>query len=136
MVIDYKLGSSISMLDFEKELTLQAMIYAIAMNDLFGSSPVGAEYRPLKNWAPEGYYAVSSGVSKRNRTFDDQAFAAKLDLCKKIVLGIAQNIRLGRIAAEPKDCKSYCSFKGICRIDDYKLMKLKENGPQSEEAEL
>ena len=36
MVIDYKLGSSISMLGFEKELTLQAMIYAIAMNDLFG----------------------------------------------------------------------------------------------------
>lgn|GEM_PF-6794171 len=136
MVIDYKLGSSISMLGFEKELTLQAMIYAIAMNDLFGFSPVGAEYRPLKKWAPEGYYATSSGVSKRNRTVDDQAFAAKLDLCKKIVLGIAQNIRLGRIATEPKDCKSYCSFKGICRIDDYKLMKLKENGPQAEEAEL
>ncbi len=136
MVIDYKLGSSISMLGFEKELTLQAMIYAIAMNDLFRSLPVGAEYRPLKKWAPEGYYATSSGVSKRNRTFEDQAFAAKLDLCKKIVLGIAQNIRLGRIAAEPNDCKSYCSFKGICRIDDYKLMKLKENGPQSEEAEL
>ena len=57
---------------------------------------------------------------KRNRTVDDQAFAAKLDLCKKMVLGIAQNIRLGRIATEPKDCKSYCSFKGICRIDDYK----------------
>ena len=135
IVIDYKLGASTSMLKFEDGLTLQAMIYALAMRDLFNHLPVGAEYRPLKKWTTDGYYSSSSGISSRTRLFDEQEFAEKLKTCESSVMDIVKGIRSGRISVEPKDCKSYCSFKGVCRIDDYKLLKLKQSSPPSEDIE-
>ncbi|MCE5200782.1 MAG: PD-(D/E)XK nuclease family protein [Armatimonadota bacterium] len=140
LVIDYKLGTSTKITKFEDGITLQAMVYALALREVFGLVPAGTEYRPIKTWAPEGYYTDSTGITKRNRVFSDAEFADKLRKCEQLVTELAQDIRSGRICIEPKECKDYCSFGGVCRIDSYKLLMQKEaaqagNDSVSEEVE-
>ncbi len=124
MIIDYKLGSGTDITGFEKGLVLQAMIYALAVRDIFGLNPVGTEYRTLKKWDPKGYYVGETGP--KNRTFTPEEFDEKLEQCKDYVREIAKGIRCGAIAVEPKLCKDYCGFKSVCRIDVHKRLKLNE----------
>lgn len=140
LVIDYKLGTSTKITKFEDGITLQAMVYALALRKVFGMVPAGTEYRPIKTWAPEGYYTDSTGIAKRNRVFSDAEFADKLRQCEQLVIELAQDIRSGKIAIEPKECEDYCSFGGVCRIDGYKLLMQKEaaeagSGRATEEVE-
>ncbi|MDO8684563.1 MAG: exodeoxyribonuclease V subunit gamma [Armatimonadota bacterium] len=139
LVIDYKLGSSPGILKFEKGLVLQAMIYALALKKVFGIEPLAAEYRPLREWKPDGFYVDTTGINKRNRVKTREEFDEMLSACESLILDIAKDIRAGRISVEPKDCKSYCSYKGICRIDDYQNLLLQARraaeGEEIEEAD-
>ena len=119
LVIDYKFKKSNKITDFEKGLTLQAMVYALALEQLFDINALGAEYRLLSKWEPDGYYVDASGIKKKNRTMSEQDFDAMLKQCKQFIISIAEDIRAGKIPVAPKDCKDYCSFKCVCRTDDY-----------------
>jgi len=68
---------------------------------------------------PDGYYVDASGIKKKNRTMSEQDFDAMLKQCKQFIISIAEDIRAGKIPVAPKDCKDYCSFKCVCRTDDY-----------------
>jgi ATP-dependent helicase/DNAse subunit B len=137
LVIDYKLGETDAK-EFGKGLVFQFMVYALALERVFGMTPVGAEYRTLKKWHPEGYYSKESGISSRTRTKSPEEWHEMLAKCEAMVLSVVRDMRAGRIAVEPLDCKSYCSFKGVCRIDNYKmaLLKMALGGEDVEEAEL
>lgn len=127
MIIDYKTGTGTDIKGFEKGLVLQAMAYALAVRDLFGMTPVGTEYRPIRKWDPKGYYIDSTGIGKKSNTFTGDEFSAKLGQCEQFVGEIANGIRQGRIGVVPRDCKNYCTFRPICRIDRHKLLKLKHD---------
>lgn len=118
-VIDYKLSPSSYMSGFKKGLVLQAMVYALALEKVFGIKPLGAEYRPLRQWEPDGYYAHPNLTGKRGRSVSLAEFEEKLEQCKRFIVGITANIQSGRIAVEPVECNDYCAYSGVCRIDEY-----------------
>lgn len=135
LVIDYKLGSSTKASDFTKGITFQFLIYALAVEQLFGMKVVGAEYRQVKRWSVDGYYEQDCGIKQGKKALPPEEFREKLSQCRELVLQIAEDIRSGRIAVEPKSCPDYCSFRGVCRTDAYKQAVLAAAGLAGAEGE-
>lgn len=126
LVVDYKSGRAPEIREMNSGLRFQGLVYALALQNAFDLQPIGTEYRSLKSWKPSGYYLETVGIGKGDRALGSDAFTGKIESAKCVVLGIARDIRNGRIGIQPMDCKDYCSFRGICRMEDYvyKLMKL------------
>lgn len=121
LIIDYKLGATPNIHKSKDGLTLQVILYALAVKKLFNIDPVGMEYRPIKAWAPDGYYSAASGIERRNRTFEPDEFASVLAECEGKTVELAQRLRSGRIEIDPAECSPHCSFTDICRFDKHKL---------------
>ncbi|MDP1808183.1 MAG: PD-(D/E)XK nuclease family protein [Actinomycetota bacterium] len=119
LVIDYKAGWSPNILRVKDGLVLQAVLYALALKRVFGLKPVGTEYRPIKAWKPDGYYLAGAGDFPTKRMLDEQTFAGLLADCEAWVVALGEKLRSGRIAVEPLDCKNYCSFRHVCRVDKW-----------------
>jgi ATP-dependent helicase/nuclease subunit B len=119
LVIDYKSGAAPILKNFEERLKFQPLLYALALKEVFGVEPVGAEYRPLKQWGPDGLYRQSGAVTgrTRGRALGDEEFAAALESCARLVTDLAARLRAGRIEIEPQACEAYCAFAAVCRRD-------------------
>lgn len=125
LVIDYKSGQTPNLTRYGEGLSFQPLLYALALKNLFGLAPVGAEYRPIRQWRPDGLYAQSAGVSGRirGREIDDAAFDAALENCANLVLELAARLRAGRIEIEPRECPTGCEFSGVCRVSQRALLR-------------
>lgn len=119
LVIDYKAGRSPNILRVKEGLVLQAVLYALALQRVFGLKPVGTEYRPIKAWQPDGYYLAGAGDFQKNRLKDEQEFDGLLADCEAWVVELGEKLRAGLIPVEPLDCKNYCAFKHVCRVDKW-----------------
>ncbi len=100
-VIDYKSGSQDNLAKYIDGTKLQPLIYAAAVEQLFGLAPWGAEYRPLRAWRPSGFYG--------------DELAPALEESRQIVIDLVGRISAGLIGVEPLDCPRYCRLHGICR---------------------
>lgn len=133
MVIDYKLGTPPPASNFDKGLSFQTMVYANALYHVFGIEPVGTEYRCLKRWEPVGFYSDTGAANRTKGVCSAEDFTARMEQCRTMLLDIASQMRNGCIDIKPKDCKDYCSYRGICRIEDYDLYLLKMAQASGEE---
>ena len=119
LVIDYKAGRSPNILKAKDGLVFQAVLYALALQQVFGLKPVGTEYRPIKAWQPDGYYLAGAGDFQKNRLKDEHEFDDLLAGCEARVVELGGQLRSGRIAVEPLDCKNYCAFRHVCRVNKW-----------------
>ncbi len=119
VVIDYKTGQAPNLANYANGQAFQPIIYAAAVKQLFELEPVGAEYRPVKQWGPDGYYLESSGIttSRQKRMLDEVGLADVLEAGEQLAAELAERIRAGSIVIEPHDCPEYCEFAGVCRWD-------------------
>ncbi|MHB0998847.1 MAG: PD-(D/E)XK nuclease family protein [Armatimonadota bacterium] len=112
IIIDYKSGQCPNTSGIDKGILLQAPLYSAAAGELFDINPVGAEYRSLKRL-------------DRNTKIPEDELEEKTQTAKEFAALHIENIKNGEIAVKPVDCKSYCGFRPICRIDKWKQLELK-----------
>jgi ATP-dependent helicase/nuclease subunit B len=118
LVIDYKSGDSDRLTDYKNGTKIQPLIYAAAMQQLYGLRPLGAEYRPLKTWKPDGFYTDCSHIkASKNRVLGEIEFQQLLDECQEVVAGLVEEIKSGFIGIEPIECPGYCHLLGVCRYE-------------------
>ena len=117
VVIDYKSGNQDDVRKYVDGTKIQPLVYLAAVEQLFGWRPLGAEYRPLRTWKPNGVYTESSDIlqKKSNRRLTDSELETVLEECGGIVGDLVERIRAGRIEIEPLSCPSYCHLLGVCR---------------------
>jgi len=123
LVIDYKTRGIPAPGEFKQGLILQAPLYALALRQVFGMEPLGAEYRSVSLGSRKGIYASAiSDYAPGLRSvvnWEDAISQAEGRACH-----YANQIRNGRIAVEPVDCDEYCPYSQICRIDPWELARL------------
>jgi ATP-dependent helicase/DNAse subunit B len=107
LVIDYKTGSCPDMKGIDNGTLLQAPLYMLALESIFGLKPHGAEYRSLKKLDAKGF-----DVSQED--FDEKMQSA-ISAAQECVFGIMS----ARFPLKPeRGCGDFCSFESICRVDD------------------
>ena len=117
VVIDYKSGNQDDVRKYVDGTRIQPFVYLAAAQQLFGWEPLGAEYRPLRTWKPNGMYTESSDIlrKKSNRRLTDSELKTVLEECGGIIGDLVERILAGRIEIEPLSCPSYCHLLGVCR---------------------
>ncbi len=125
-VIDYKSGGEISnprlKEDLKKGMRFQPYLYSLKAKDIYKL--------PINTW---NYYFVLNNKHKPikrafidlNEQVDKSMTATYNELSKYYIKSYLHLIRQGNYHGVPKDCKDYCEFKNICRVD-LKLAKDKE----------
>jgi len=123
VVIDYKSGRGAFSLDEVREgLSLQLPIYAIALKEIFHIEPVAAEIYSLADGRRRGIYqkeAVQDLILDKRNTgvLSSEEFSQLLEDSKKIIVNYAHEIRQGKIAVEPKNCRG-CPYSSICGFEE------------------
>jgi len=136
LVLDFKYSSkafSEEQLEHLRQgLDLQLAIYLLAVKELFGLVPAGAELYPLKADPPArcGVYDRSSvGHIFRGNLPEDaeelgpEQFAGLIEEGRRWIERHAEDIRRGAIAVEPKfpaRCKD-CDFLDLCRVNQWEF---------------
>ncbi|MFN2468917.1 MAG: PD-(D/E)XK nuclease family protein [Gaiellaceae bacterium] len=125
IVVDYKSGRSAhSAAEIEKELRLQIPLYMLVLRDLVGMEPLGGVYRPLGgDRRPRGLLRAGAREESLpgfagNDYLDEDAFWAQVEGARETARGLAERIRGGDVAHDPKggECPAWCDLWTVCRI--------------------
>ena len=141
VVVDYKSSDAMSQKDLEKGQVLQAPIYALALNRLYGLRPLGVEFMGVKQGASHGIYRQGIkelyGETRGISALDDAAWDDYLRRNEDRLCDAAASIREGRIVLEPhtKRCPDSCEYYPLCRGDRFALQRLQREGRTSETAD-
>ncbi len=135
LVHDYKVASKApAAKKLEEEAKLQLQLYLLAAAELWGTTPVGALYHPLRattSRRPRGLVLKGEeglpalGLASTD-VLDPEEFEAQLEQARGRAATIVGRMRDGDIRRDPgprpglKDhdvCPAYCDFAPICRRD-------------------
>ncbi len=136
VVVDYKLSGSVTPREkFEERAKLQLPLYLLAAEELWGVTPVGAIYHPLRGTStrrPRGVVAAESaadlaGYDLYSRdVVPEQELGELLEETRGRAATIVARIRAGEISRDPGPraplrghdvCPKFCEFAPICRRD-------------------
>jgi RecB family exonuclease len=136
VVVDYKLSGSVTPREkFEERAKLQLPLYLLAVEDLWGGTPVGGLYHALRGTStrrPRGVVAAESaadlaGYDLYSRdVVPEEELGELLEATRERGAAIVARIRAGEIRRDPGPreglrghdvCPSFCEFAPICRRD-------------------
>ena len=110
LVVDYKTGDCPDIKGVDNGTLLQAPLYALAIENIFGLKPAGAEYRSLRKLDTAGFYTDTDSIEDFRTKIQTAISAAR-----ESVLGI----KSAQFPLNPnRNCRGFCSFGSICRVDD------------------
>jgi len=135
-VVDYKLSGSVTPREkFEERAKLQLPLYLLAVEDLWGGTPVGGLYHALRGTStrrPRGVVAAESaadlaGYELYSRdVVPDEELGELLEATRGRAATIVARIRSGEIRRDPGPreglrghdvCPAFCEYAPICRRD-------------------
>lgn len=136
LIHDYKVAGRVTpVAKFEEEAKLQLPLYALAAEQQWGLTPVGAVYHPLRGTrerAPRGFVLaenrdeVGSYPLVKTDVLDDERFKAEIEGARARASRIVARMRSGEITRDPGPreglrnhdvCPRYCALAPICRRD-------------------
>jgi RecB family exonuclease len=136
VVVDYKLSGSVTPREkFEERAKLQLPLYLLAVEDLWGGTPVGGLYHALRGTStrrPRGVVAAESaadlaGYELYSRdVVPDEELGELLEATRERAATIVARIRTGEIRRDPGPreglrghdvCPAFCEYAPICRRD-------------------
>jgi RecB family exonuclease len=136
VVLDYKLAGQVTPREkFEERAKLQLPLYALAVAEHWGATPVGALYHPLRGTSvrrPRGVLSSEAAGDLAGYNpypgdvVEPQALEELLEDTRQRAGAIVARIRGGEIRRDPgprpglrghDTCPSYCTFAPICRRD-------------------
>jgi RecB family exonuclease len=136
VVVDYKLSGSVTPREkFEERAKLQLPLYLLAVEDLWGGTPVGGLYHALRGTStrrPRGVVAAESaedlaGYDLYSRdVVPEEELGELLETTRGRAAAIVARIRAGEIRRDPGPreglrghdvCPSFCEYAPICRRD-------------------
>lgn len=129
VVVDYKSSSSMTLKDLENGQVLQAPIYALALQRLYGLRALGVEFMGLKQGVSRGIYraeikelyGTKTGVSAlTDAEWESYLQDNETRLCDAVAL-----LRRGTISLEPntKRCPASCEYFLLCRGNRFELLR-------------
>ncbi len=122
IVRDYKGASAMPGARWEREASLQAALYALAVRERLGLEPVGALYQPLSgaDLRPRGLVRRDvPGRYVNGDAVEPEAFDEQLERLRSLAAQAARALRAGEIRACPSRCSSRgCAHPGICRAGE------------------
>lgn len=133
VVIDYKSATQMTLRDLHIGKIFQAPIYALALAQLFGLSPIGAEFLNLKRGDIRGiYHAAIKDIyqeSQGMRVLDDDEWQQFLSQCQLRMQQVVAQLREGNISSCPttQRCSDACEYFVLCRGDRFQLARLLRN---------
>ena len=127
IVRDYKTGApgDFPVARWKPAQRLQAALYLLAVERLLGLEPVAGVYQPVRargeKLRPRGLVleaAEGTEFSPRDRRSREE-FDAELERAEVLAVGLAGELRAGRLEPRPESCKrgGGCAFPGICRCE-------------------
>jgi len=136
VVVDYKLSGSVTPREkFEERAKLQLPLYLLAVEDLWGGTPVGGLYHALRGTStrrPRGVVAAESaedlaGYDLYSRdVVSEEELGGLLEATRERAATIVARIRTGEIRRDPGPreglrghdvCPAFCEYAPICRRD-------------------
>lgn len=136
VVVDYKLSGSVTPREkFEERAKLQLPLYLLAVEELWGGTPVGGLYHALRGTTirrPRGVVAAESaadlgGYDLYSRdVVPERELGELLEATRGRAATIVARIRGGEISRDPGPreglrghdvCPAFCEFAPICRRD-------------------
>jgi ATP-dependent helicase/DNAse subunit B len=121
LIIDYKSGRKpVDVRKAAEGLLLQAPLYALAVQQLWGLELVGSEYASIGSGERRGIYREGAvGASpKTNICLPPSGLADLLGRSAEFARRYAAAIAAGKIAVAPaEECRATCSFRGVCHFD-------------------
>lgn len=130
IVIDYKSSARMSLKDLQRGKVLQASVYALALQRVFGLDALGAEFLGLKEGDGRGIYRDGVkdlyGVSRGLRELDAEQWHAFLAQSEATLCTAAEGIRQGCIDLRPTTdrCGEGCDYFALCRGNRFDLARL------------
>jgi ATP-dependent helicase/DNAse subunit B len=143
VVIDYKTSvANYYHADLLAGRVLQAPIYALALERVFGLPPLGVEFRGMRQADTRGVYREQMAMHEAGRRqqkadLDDAAWQTFLAQAEAAVVTAVQEMRTGEIALAPvtKRCPDECEYFALCRGDRYLLARQARVGRKETAAE-
>lgn len=136
LIHDYKVAGRVApVAKFEEEAKLQLPLYALAAEEQWGLTPVGAVYHPLRGTstrAPRGFVLdeeredIGTYPLVKTDVLDRERFEAEIEGARERASRIVARMRSGEIARDPGPreglrnhdvCPRYCALAPICRRD-------------------
>lgn len=121
LLLDYK-SSSYGVRDIDNMrdgLSLQLPVYIMSQKD---KNIVAGGYGIVKNGKLEiklGIVDETNVVTKRNKgALSREEWDEVLDVSRKNIIDIVENIQRGDFSVSPLECSSYCIYRDICRYED------------------
>jgi RecB family exonuclease len=136
VVVDYKLSGSVTPRErFEERAKLQLPLYLLAVEDLWGGTPVGGLYHALRGTStrrPRGVVAAESAADLAGYDLyprdvvPEEELGQLLEQTRERAATIVARIRAGEIRRDPGPraglrghdvCPAFCEYAPICRRD-------------------
>ena len=103
----------------EEGLYVQGALYLLGLESQFGYQPAGWFYYGLKKeLSCNGWHTGLPGFQKTGTVCLREELREQLEQTRSVSLGVARQIREGRIEAAPADpqkCQN-CAFRDVCRV--------------------
>jgi CRISPR/Cas system-associated exonuclease Cas4 (RecB family) len=103
----------------EEGLYVQGALYLLGLESQFGYQPAGWFYYGLKKeLSCNGWHTGLPGFQKTGAVCLREELREQLEQARSVSLGVARQIREGRIEAAPADpqkCEN-CAFRDVCRV--------------------
>lgn len=121
MAADYKSGEGFKPAELKKGMRFQAVLYALALEKVWGYQPIGTEYVSLKNFKRGGllrkdYFLEERPKSRLKSLMEPGDFDAFIQSELKALADDWIRYRSGDVAADSKSCQ-YCDFYPLCRYE-------------------
>ncbi len=126
LVIDYKTGKQFASAQLANGTSLQLPLYLSAIQEKLGLKPLGGHLYSLSAGASSGFHHkenlshVGSKTRKRNQ-YSKEEFEDVLSRAAQFAAKYANGIEQAQILVRPRDCVSFCSYSGLCRIEKWRL---------------
>jgi ATP-dependent helicase/nuclease subunit B len=120
LVIDYKTSRVPRAGDFDEGVVLQAPLYALALEQVFGLRCLGAEYRSVTGLERRGTYRADIAWREKRRDLDTQ-----LANLEKTLDRLVSDMRKGRIDLAAESC-DFCPYANVCQVEPSEIAARRE----------
>ena len=133
IVVDYKSSVQMNKRQIEEGQVIQAPIYALALERIFGLHALGAEFMGLRKGEPIGIYQQEVpalyGTARGLHVLDAGAWQTFLDDSEARLCAAIAGMREGAIALAPSTdrCAEKCEYFPLCRGDRFALARRRES---------
>ncbi len=131
LVIDYKRSSSFKAPDLENGIALQLPIYIRAMEAFLKLQPIGGELYNIQKRHLKGFYHAARVEGLKDLHYSAKKLRAEdFDLWMKrsetFIQFYLNEVGRGSVAVRPRDCKDFCPYSAVCRIEKWRREEIRE----------